>query len=269
VWRTDGVAWTRVVSGGFGDANNLVVSALAAFGGQLYAAAGNLATGIEMWRSATGNASSWSQVNADGFGAGPTWENAVLDVYSNHLYTGFSRQVSGKGRAELWRTANGTTWTPVFTDGLGNSNNADVASLAAFRGQLYVGLRNPSTGGEVWRAGDGLSFSPVFTGGLGNAANRGAYGLIEFEDQLYAVFSNVGAGAEVWRTSDGAAWSRIGQGGWGDNDNRFADYFDKGAAIFEDRLYIGTLNDAAGGQIWLLLSRPAYLPIIRREDAQR
>ena len=193
--------------------------------------------------------------------AGATWENVTLDVFGGYLYAGVSRR---GGRAELWRSANGTAWTsPVFTDGLGDPNNSDVAAMAEFHGKFYIGMRNTTTGGQVWRSSNGMSFSPVFTDGLGKKANRATYGLFVFEDTLYLMFNNF-SGAEVWRTADGVTWQPVMQGGWGKGGaNAWADYFDKAAATFHGSLYIGTENDTDGGEIWQMLRR-SYLPLAQR-----
>jgi hypothetical protein len=183
-----------------------------------------------------------------------------MEAYKGHLYVGFSRQV---GEAELWRTSNGLNWTAVFTDGLGDTHNTNVASMAEFGGYFYIGLRNPLTGGQVWRTSDGVNFSPVFTNGLGKTANSRPYGLFVFEDHLYLVFSNMATGAEVWKSADGLAWLPVMQGGWGDAGNGFADYFDKAAVIFRDSVYIGTQNMATGGQVWQML-REIFLPLVVR-----
>jgi hypothetical protein len=245
VWRTDGTTWQQVVSGGFGDASNSGVNALHVFSGALYAATVNGDTGTEIWRSATGNPGDWTQVNQDGFGGGGTPQDQTMDVYNGYLYVGLNRS----NAAELWRTPDGTTWTLVFTDGLA-ANIPTVSAMAEFGGQFYIGVRNVTTGGEVWRSGDGLNWTPVVTGGLGNPNNQRPYGLIVFDGRLYLVFCNTVTGAEVWRSADGSVWEKVADGGWGDSNNGFVDYYDKGAAVFANRLYIGTMNGITGGEIW-------------------
>jgi len=269
IWRGDGTAWEQVVAGGFGDDNNYAISAMAEFSGSLYAATANLpppygsGNGVEVWRSDSGDAGSWVQVNEDGFGGGPTWTDFVMDVYQGHLYLGLGRVAGGgtESLAELWRT-DGLSWTAVFTDGLGDAGNSHVAAMAEFQGELYIGLRNITTGGQVWRSGDGLAWTPVFTDGLGDPARSRPYGLIVHDGRLVVVFSRPG-GAEVWQSSDGQAWQQIAAGGWGNANNMMAGYFDKPLAHFRGDLYIGTLNMVDGGEIWRRL-HVVYLPLIAR-----
>jgi hypothetical protein len=128
---------------------------------------------------------------------------------------------------------------------------------------LYIGLRNVTTGGEVWASSDGTNFNPVITGGLGNPANMRPYGLIVFDDRLYLVFTNTATGAEIWSTSDGSHWDQVGSAGWGDSNNITADYFDKGATIFNGKLFFGSMNGANGAEVWQLLQQ-VFLPLVVR-----
>jgi PKD repeat protein len=253
MWRTDGVAWTQVVSGGFGDWNNIMINALAVFSGSLYAATSNTATGIEIWRSATGEPGAWEQVNSDGFGEALLGYDVVMGTFAGHIYAGFAQSTSSGAplRAELWRSNDGVNWTRAFTNALGNPHNSAVTAMEELNGQLYIGLRNLAseggTGGEVWRSSDGLAWTPVFTGGLGDVYNGRPYGLISYDGRLYLNFGNRQTGAEVWRTSDGTGWERIVSGGWGDSGIGYSDYLDKGAVVFHNRLYIATLDKS---EIW-------------------
>jgi hypothetical protein len=120
----------------------------------------------------------------------------------------------------------------------------------AFGSHLYFGTGAWDGSGEVWRSADGTEWEPVVTGGLGDPYNGRPYGLIAFDGHLYLVFCNVITGAEVWRSNNGTTWEQVADAGWGDTNNSYADYFDKAAAVFSDRLYIGTFNSANGGDIW-------------------
>lgn len=250
LWRTDGVTWEQVVTGGFGETANVELKNLAVFSHTLYVATDNSTGAPQVWRSTSGDAGSWSKV-ADTLGG-----YGVMHVYNHEFYLG----MGGGDGAELWRTGDGLTWTPVFTDGLGQENPY-VASIAEFDGYLYIGMANGSTGGQLWRSSNGQQWTPVFTNGLGNPDNIRLYGLIASSEHLYAVFSNLITGAEVWRMAANGVWTPVVLGGWGDGANGFADYFNKGAALFNFDLYIAAFNDA-GGEIWRLpLARHIYLPL--------
>jgi hypothetical protein len=254
IWRTNGSTWQTVVSDGFGDDNNMGISSLAVFSNTLIASTLNPVTGIEIWGSPTGNPGSWEQV----FTADPGFDSAI-DSYNGYLYIGMGIS----NHAKLLRTNDLIAWPSVFSDGLGNPNNTQVTSMAEFNGYFYIGMRNIVDGGEVWRTSNGVDFSRVVAFGLGNVKNQRPYGLINYGNHLYLVFSNVD-GAEVWRTGDGETWEQVGFKGWGDGNNMFADYLDKGATIFNNYLYIGTLNDVTGGQIWQMIPNMVFLPGIMR-----
>jgi hypothetical protein len=254
IWRTDGSNWENVVINGFGDVNNMGISSLAVFSNTLIATTVNPVTGIEIWSTPTGNPGSWGQVYTDGLGF-----LSSVDTFNGYLYLGTGID----DVATLSRTDDLITWTTVFTDGLGNLNNSQVTSMAEFHDDFYIGLRNIVDGGEVWATSNGVDYSPVITGGLGDVNNMRPYGLIVYNDQLFLVFSNP-SGAEVWRSRDGDNWEQVGFGGWGDSNNMFADYFDKGATIFNDSLFIGTLNGVTGGQIWKMIPNMIFLPIVTR-----
>ena len=257
IWRTDGLNWEMVASDGFGDGNNYGIFNLAVFSNTLIASAANDTSGVEIWASPTGNPGSWEQVNSDGFGLGITGRESTMDAYNDYEYFG----ISLNGLATLVRTNDLLTWTPVFTDGLGNSYNTTVSSMAEFNGDFYIGLRNVTDGGEVWRTSNGMDFSPVITGGLGDENNLRPYGLTVYQNYLYLVFNNLSTGAEVWRTSDGNSWQQVNNDGWGDASNGYADYYDKGAAIFNNSLFIGTMNTSTGGEIWQMLFSPDSVSI--------
>jgi PKD repeat protein len=248
IWRSDGATWERVVQGGLGNAANVSVSALVALGGNLYAVVGNYVAAtdvwsLNLWRSASGAMATWQPV-ALGNTAG-VWPDVAVDVYGGYLYLGFSRV----SHAELWRSNNGTNWTPVLTS-TQTASNTHVLSMAEFGGYFYIGLRNMQTGGQIWRTTNGTAWTPVVSSGIGKQQNRGAYGLFVYNGKLYVVMGNFNTGAEVWRSSNGIGWEQAASGGWGSGAVRYADYFDRSAVIFNNRLYIGTFDGPGGGEIW-------------------
>jgi streptogramin lyase len=260
MWRTSGTLWEKLAFEGFGDPNNFGINAFAVFSDTLYTATSNWETGVEIWRSPTGDAEDWSQANSDGFGNNHTLQDISMDVFQDQLYVGIGRE-----HAELWRTDDGITWTSVFTDGLG-SNNSNVSAMAEFNGEFYIGLINETTGGEVWRSNNGTDWTLLVTGGLGNSSNTRPDGLILLDGGLILVLSNQNTGAEVWRSFDGEIWGLVRPGGWGDSNNALADYSDKGATVFQDKLYIATMNEANGGEVWMFLNEyvDIFLPLIIR-----
>jgi len=52
---------------------------------------------------------------------------------------------------DLYRTADGIHWEPVFLDGLGNPDNHGIRTLEPTPQGLFIGTENPFTRLEVWR----------------------------------------------------------------------------------------------------------------------
>lgn len=256
VWRTDGSTWEQTVAAGFGDAANITVSAFAVFGGRLYAATGSPTNGVRLWQTDTGDAASWSPAPVGAMGGSGTLLEVVMDTFGSFLYVGLSRN----DRAELWRSGNGVDWDAViYPPETGNSTH--VSGLAEFDGNFYAGFRNLVNGAQIWRSPNGADWTPIVVNGLDDASNGGAHGLIVFQEWLHVVFMNP-TGVEVWRMSTGRQWQRLAGDGWGDHAASYADYYDKGAAVFNGHLYVGTVNGSNGGEVWELAAAIVRAPVI-------
>ena len=55
--------------------------------------------------------------------------------------------------ADLWKTKDGLSWSPVTLTGFGDPNNYGFRTLKAANGGLYLGTSNPFWGCQVWAAG--------------------------------------------------------------------------------------------------------------------
>ncbi|MCC6696855.1 MAG: hypothetical protein IT365_14590 [Candidatus Hydrogenedentes bacterium] len=55
-----------------------------------------------------------------------------------------------QGGGDLWKSQDGVHWTPVFTNGLGDTYNWGVRTMQSVDGKLYVGIANPWDGFEIW-----------------------------------------------------------------------------------------------------------------------
>jgi len=53
---------------------------------------------------------------------------------------------------DLYKTRDGDTWEPIFTDGLGDPNNYGIRTMKSVGDCLYLGMANPFDGLEIWRA---------------------------------------------------------------------------------------------------------------------
>ena len=269
VYRSpDGNTWTRVVSQGFGDPTNGEVFRFAVFNNQIYASTWSYTSthGSEIWRSSDGV--NWTQVISNGFGDTTNVGVVSFEEFNGSLYAGTW------GGGEVWRSSDGQSWTQVNADGFGNTDNYAVGALAAFNGYLYAGTGNwdPSTntsqGGQIWLCpatsgcDEPSDWTQVTADGFGNPQNNFLFSLRVFDGRLYAVAYNEQTGLEVWRTADGTHWEQVGFAGFGDSNND-GTYLDNSVTVFNNRLFIGTMNWANGGEVWQMLNQ-IYLPLIMR-----
>ncbi|HEY0030078.1 MAG TPA: T9SS type A sorting domain-containing protein [Bacteroidia bacterium] len=157
LWSTsNGTAWIRndSIDFGFGDANNSDISALAAFGGYIYAGTTNY-YGAQLWRSA--DELNWSLVR--------TYSgNAItdLEIASGQLW--ISVQSGSSTPALVERTMDGSAFIVSANDGFGGAGNyGDKGNMTVFGNNLYYSCRNYFSGGAIVNPGT----TNVRTGGGG------------------------------------------------------------------------------------------------------
>lgn len=265
IWRTPSGntgTWSQVAQGGLGSTNNAEFMTLTVFNDHLYAGTWVGDTGVhgaEIWRSATGDNSSWTRVVSNGFNNDPD-NGAILSMttFGGALYAATMNWVDG---GEVWRTSNGVQWTQVNANGFGNGANTSVSSMEVFDGKLYTGTHNDN-GGEIWRTANGAVWEPVMQGGFGTTSNRQIADLIHFRGELFAVVGNFVTGPEVWRSSSGdiGTWQKVVDGGFGAGYTALTAW-DNHAVVYRGSLYIGTYTPGNnGGKLWKYLHNRVYLP---------
>jgi hypothetical protein len=215
-------------------------------------------SGLEIWRSDTGNSGDWSRVVANGNGNADNQLSTSLMEFDSYLYAAVENETDG---AEIWRTSNGITWTAVITGGFGSVDNTQTGGFAIFDGYLWFGTRNEATGAEIWRSNNGTNWTPVVQDGFGDSNNFKIESLFAFDSYLYAGTDNNVTGIEVWRSSDGATWTQINVDGFGDSNNE-ATLWSVGTVAFDNDLYIGVSNNADGGKVWMKLGHQLFLPLV-------
>lgn len=194
-----GSTWNRVDpgapgpgGGGFdlsGSCN--YTGSMVVYNGALYVATNNYCTGVEVWRYNGGT--SWTQVNANGFGSSDNDASGSLVVYGGLLFCGTSNQPApGIGGGELWKY-DGSTWTPGSTPGFGDAHNASIDELEIHDNVLYATTENSFTGTEVWRYSGGSTWTQVNLDGFATVATDES-GIFSHAGQLFA-----DAGRSVFR----------------------------------------------------------------------
>jgi hypothetical protein len=271
IWRTsNGTTWEAVDTTGFGNPNNYLADKFTVYQGNIYAAidqqdvntaGGGIvpSLGVQLYRSASGNPGTWTKVTTIFDNPKYGYQDSTGFIsYKGMLYWAL------EGPAELWRSTNGTDWTPVTQDAFGNPipQRTGSGGLAIYKGQLYWGLNTKTNKGEIWRSDDGLHWTNVMQGGFGNPNNLKVEALIPYEDNLYAVVDNFKDGISVWKSADSTHWQQVSPYGFNGvctlDPNRngncnMVTLNGSATVIFEDRLYVGVWNPV-GGQIWRMNS---------------
>jgi streptogramin lyase len=259
IWRSsDGTGWQQVVGDGFGNPDNGSITTFTVFSDTLYAAAGNVDDGLEIWRSSTGDSLSWTPVITGGLGYTANQNITGFTLFDGFLYIA----IEGTQPCQVWRSADGSILDPITTDGFGDPDNLSMSGWATLDGYLYIGTRNEVTGAQLWRSSNGTDWDPVVQDGFGDLNNVKIESLFTFDGYLFAATQNNMTGMEVMRSGDGSSWSQVSLDGFGDS-NTFATLWSDATIAFQNHMYIGTWNNANGGEIWMIL-RQVYLPIVTR-----
>ncbi|MBI5842458.1 MAG: S-layer homology domain-containing protein [Chloroflexi bacterium] len=247
--------WVQSNVNGFGDLSNGMAATLTTFNNQLYAGTLNSTTGGQLWRS--GDGISWSSVMTNGFGDNTNLAIDHLFAFNGQLYAGtwnwdnVANQTTG---GQLWRSADGTTWSQLTLTGFDPLTNSEFFHLASFNGQIYASTwADGSThGGEIWRSATGNSsdWTQVENNGFGDINNVGVLSFAGFNNNFYASTDNWITGAEVWRSPSGNAgtWTQVNTDGFGDSGN----YRVSALTVFGSYLYAATGHDtsSAGSEVW-------------------
>lgn len=187
---------------------------------------------------------SWTQVVSDGFG--DTNNRTIVDVveFNSQLYASIGNIVDG---TRIYRSANGTTWTKVNTDGFGNAVFSQ-SRLAVLGSELYASVAETTAPAQfqVWKTSNGTTWTQVGTDGFGDVTNFYAGGLFAWQGSIYVGTWNPVTGAEVWQVTPSGAVTQVNTDGFGagaanDSVVQFAD--------FNGYLYTSTTN-VGGTQLW-------------------
>jgi sugar lactone lactonase YvrE len=211
--------WRQVNINGFGTRNR-GAGALASFGGKLAAGTYAFSGGADLWQLNGG----WTQAATGGFGD-PTNTGIVrLFEFGGQLYAGVDNWDEAADRstgAQLLRSSNGTSWTPVMTGGFGRIDNGGIFAIDAFSGTLYAATYSYTSthGAELWRSATGNAgdWQQVVPNGFGDVNNRAIFTFGTHNGYFYAGTVNFQTGPEIWRSADGQNWNKIAANGFGDS----------------------------------------------------
>ena len=168
----------------------------------------------------------WTKVADEGITAASNTESLAGPTFKGRLAVGTS---TGAAPARMY-TTDGSQFTQVHTPGFGHLDNVENVPSVVYGGQVYIGTKNDSTGGELWKwPGSG---NPVLVQGNGWGEGWASDAVIPFGvvgDKLVVTLNNTGgppAGGIRIHEWDGHAWSLLVgpgasiQGGFGNANNR-------------------------------------------------
>jgi len=287
LWRTKaGVSvansqadWEEVIADGagcpFGNCNrqdgllqNDHIDSLAEFGGYLFASTangGSTTQGTQVWRSPSGGAGSWVQVNSDGFGDADNTNFKDMQVFDGWLCGGTqnwdwaNRDDPGwDPGSQVWCTQDGEDWVQKNANGFGEGANIEVWSGFVFANKLYFGVQNyganrdaaSDDAGKLYRTSS-LAGAPVWSEVYAGAAGSRRVDILgELGGFLYISERSAG-GIRVLRSDSGepGSWVQVNAAGMDGDANNLGAVVD-GATVFEDGLYVGVTNVETGFELW-------------------
>jgi hypothetical protein len=197
----------------------------------------------------------WTKVATGGFTDRNNSYAPVTIKYRGYFYLSTVANRSGsvfsgsqKQGGDIWRSADGITWEQIGEPGLGNPHNASF-NFVVFHDRLYALANNINDHGvEVWVSGDGVTFTRIEEGGFGDATNNWANGLV-FEDRLVLAVAGSKSGPSLWVSEDGTTFREAAAKGLNGGGNTGFSLV-REQPVLDGRLYIGTTNPSAGGEIW-------------------
>jgi DNA-binding beta-propeller fold protein YncE len=259
IWRSANgkTSWEAITEDGFGDSHN-GIALLITYSGFLYATTWNN-NGTQVWRSSTGDKSSWTQVSSGGFGSPNAGGVTASAVFNNQLYLGTSDWATSS--PFLARTSNGTDWEKVGQTSFQNTAEISVSALAVYNNKLYA-MTFGNNGSKVWNSSDGATWqaSAAFT--VPNSIPYDLGSLEVFNGDLYLIAGNSSQGAQVWRTHNGTTWEMLATHGINAPENQRS-YFDTASIVFNNNLYFALDNFYNGAMIWEL-AKEIYVPTLKR-----
>lgn len=290
VWRYDGgplgLTWTRVVSGGLGDIDNMGLRNMVVWddpddvpdrGPAIYGTTINLKDGLEVWRTFDGT--NWEVVVGrgakigNGFGHGAANESGRgMLALGDYLYVGAMRVEGG----QIWRTANGVDWELVTSvqkleSGLFgwiySMGSLAMADMCLFdddgdgQAELFVGTWR-LFGFSVYRHDFASGkWSRVAEFGIRKGSNVGVHQLVPFNGRLWILTVNFSSGFDVYASKpanpaagirNNADWELVAEKGFTDAGNYYAwegtvyPLGPEGEELPGSRLFIGTFNLSRG-----------------------
>lgn len=235
---------------------------MASFGDHLYVGVYNrlfdssndadISEGGEVWRYQPGptvNSGSWQQEVAAGFGNLTNVGIRVMKVYNNHLFAG----THNKKGTQLWRRSMDTAaspgkWEPISKNGFGDRGNTASRSMAVFNGKLYIGTVNEMAGARLYEFdADTQILSRVEQIGGPTRKVKVVSELVPYGEHMWIFAWDNANGLSAYRMDRQQHIEYIGNIGTDSTNSGIMS-----SAIYNGKLYVGTVNLNTGAQLFVL-----------------
>lgn len=196
----------------------------------------------------------WQQVNSNGFGDPQTGEVTALEAFNGYLYAGTHNPIDPAplfDGAQIFRSSDGLTWTPVSQPGFGNSHDIAppaILDFIVYNNQLYAGTGRGNAS-QVWRSLNGTTWAPMDVTGFSDPDNVAVTAFAVYDGRIYAGVTNQVTGTQIWSsfTGDNNSWVQMTPGMPGMSPASVTGFavFD-----FDAGLYAAVESEEAPAQIW-------------------
>jgi hypothetical protein len=216
--------------------------------------------GAEIWCSESGDYGTWTSLLDHNYGFGDGANGGIIstETLAGNVYVGTN---NGNTGGEVWRsTDHGATWTQVNTDGFGDAANSIVSGMASLDGNLYaVTHHGNGAGSEVWRCQvcDNSDWEQVVDNGMGSKYSRRMPAIEAINGRLVLVLGGNYTGIKIYASESGDedSWIQIAPDGLGDSNN-ITPYFDNSLVGYMNHIFLGTMNNGNGGELWMSNEAP-------------
>lgn len=196
----------------------------------------------------------WEQVNSNGFGNPQTGEVTSIEAFNGFLYAGTYNAIDPGllfDGAQIFRSADGLTWTPVIQPGFGNSHDIAppaILDFTVFNNRLYAGTGRGNAS-QIWRSLNGTTWAPMDITGFSDPDNVDVTALTVYDGRIYAGVRNRVSGVQIWSsfTGDNNSWVQVAPAMPGTSPASVTGFavFD-----FDGGLYAAIESEDAPVQIW-------------------
>lgn len=265
VVRTDdGTTWEAVVPDAFGSPDEQAINILTVFNGMIYTGTANITTGLQVWRSATGDIDDWEDVTPSNLAMPAHYYSSDFQEFNGALFM-TTNVGATSGISQIWSTEDGINWEAGPMEMFTCEPNCIAGNLGVLDDTLYMGVWNFLTGGELWCTTDGTEWT--LSASSGDATLVGIDPVGVYDGYLYLGVQDLGTGiGHLWRTSDGVTIENASLPGFDLTSG--AAVFPNTGVIFQDHLYLGKYNWEIGGSIWRNSPFETWLPLMYKNTSE-